>query len=102
MADEETNKTSITFFKMPSWGILGMAFLIMLIAKCFGFKDDLSWWVITAPLWGPFVIAIAFIGFAYACFAAIAVIVLVIVVVCEIIAAVFKFFRNLFIKKKEK
>lgn len=61
---EETKK-SITIFKTPSWGILGMAFLIMLSAKCFGYAPDLSWWIITAPFWGPFAFCIGFFAFFY-------------------------------------
>ena len=60
---DETNK-SITIFKSPSWGILGTAFLIMLICKCGGWCPDLSWWIVTAPLWAPWTIVIGtFVGF---------------------------------------
>lgn len=59
----ETNK-SITIFKSPSWGVLGAAFLIMLVAKCFGFAPELPWLIVTAPLWGPIALTIGFfVGF---------------------------------------
>ena len=57
-------KKSITIFKTPSWGILGTAFLIMLICKCGGWYPDLSWWIVTAPLWAPWAIVFGtFVGF---------------------------------------
>lgn len=60
----EEIKKSITIFKTPSWGILGTAFLIMLGCKCGGWYPDLSWWVVTAPLWVPWALVIGtFVGF---------------------------------------
>lgn len=62
----EEIKKSITIFKTPSWGILGTAFLIMLGCKCGGWCPDLSWWIVTAPLWGPWVLCIGFfVGFYF-------------------------------------
>ena len=62
----EEIKKSITIFKTPSWGILGTAFLIMLGAKCFGYAPDLSWLIVTCPLWGPFAIGISILAAFYA------------------------------------
>ena len=36
--------------------VLACMFLVMFTAKIFGVAA-LSWWIVTAPLWGPFVVA---------------------------------------------
>ena len=41
-------------------GLPGMIFLVFLTLKLLG-EIDWSWWWITAPLWGSFVIAFVFI-----------------------------------------
>lgn len=50
-------KTEITLFKTPSIDVCGIAFLMLMFAKLFGYAN-ISWWIVTAPLWGP--IAICF------------------------------------------
>lgn len=42
-------------------GICGWMFLIFLTLKLTGYIGW-SWWWVTAPLWGPFVLSIAIIG----------------------------------------
>lgn len=54
-------KTEITIFKSPPTDVCGIAFLILLFGKVFGYIE-FPWWIITAPLWGPF--AICFFLFA--------------------------------------
>jgi len=66
MPNEEENKTSMTIFRTPSLGVLGVAFLLMLFAKCFGYCPDLPWWIVTCPLWGPWALCIAFFALFYA------------------------------------
>ena len=58
--DDKDRKTEITIFKTPSLEILGVAFLILLCAKVFGYSPELSWWVVTSPLWGPWALVILF------------------------------------------
>ena len=96
MSDQKAN---ITIFKTPSWGILGMAFLIMLGAKCFGYAPDLSWWVVTLPLWGPWALVIGFIvgfyviGFLILCAA------FIIEVICWVLYDWWKCIKRLFTGK---
>lgn len=101
MSDEIEKKTSITLFKTPSWGVLGTAFLVMLAGKCFGYAPDLSWWIVTLPLWGPWALAAAFfIGFYLLLFVGIAIIGIV-GLVLGIFYAIYDFFHNIFTQNKK-
>lgn len=98
MSDEI--KKSITIFKTPSWGILGTAFLIMLVCKCGGWCPDLSWWIVTAPFWGPLAICVAFfVGFYVIAFAAF-LIVIAVGLASVTIEAIVGAIENLFKRKK--
>jgi small Trp-rich protein len=57
---EKSNSTSggIGFF-----GILFLVFLVFKLAGI-GIVADWSWWWVTAPLWGPFLFALALIAIA--------------------------------------
>lgn len=97
----EENKKSITIFKTPSWGILGTAFLIMLICKCGGWYPDLSWWIVTAPLWGPWALVIGmFVGFYLFAFVG-ALCVGVIGLVLGVFFAIWDFFAEKVFKRKD-
>jgi hypothetical protein len=101
MAEEPEKKTSFVLFKTPSWGILGTAFLVMLAAKCFGYATDLSWWIVTFPLWGPWALTIAFfVGFYALAFIGVA-IVGIIGLVLGIIFAIYDFFKKLFTRNND-
>ena len=101
MAEEPEKKTSFVLFKTPSWGILGTAFLVMLVAKCFGYATDLSWWIVTFPLWGPWALTIAFfVGFYALAFVGVA-IVGIIGLVLGIIFAIYDFFKKLFTRNND-
>lgn len=101
MAEEPKKKVSFVLFKTPSWGILGTAFLVMLVAKCFGYATDLSWWIVTFPLWGPWALTIAFfVGFYALAFIGIA-IVGIIGLVLGIIFAIYDFFKKLFTRNND-
>lgn len=41
--------------------VFELAFLVMLFSKLFGYTPNLSWWIVTSPLWIP--IALCFICF---------------------------------------
>ena len=61
---EETNQQNVTF-SVPlinSNIFCWIAFFIMLSAKVFNFAPNLSWWIVTCPLWGFFGLFIAVIG----------------------------------------
>ena len=47
-------------------GILGAIFLIMFSAKIFNYAPDLSWWIVTLPLWGPMLICLGVLFFVFA------------------------------------
>lgn len=97
---EETKK-SITIFKTPSYGILGVAFLIMLGCKCGGWCPDLSWWIVTAPLWAPWAVVLGmFFGFYF--FAIVgAVLVGIIGLVLGVFFTAWDFFNKKILKRKE-
>lgn len=49
---DDSNQAGAT----ASWcGFLGLLFLVFLVLKLLG-KIAWSWWWVTAPLWGPFVL----------------------------------------------
>lgn len=101
MSEEPEKKTSFVLFKTPSWGILGTAFLIMLAAKCFGYSPDLSWWIVTLPLWGPFALTAAFfVGFYLLAFIGVAIIG-AIGFILGICFAIYDFFKYIFTKNKD-
>lgn len=41
-------------------GLFGLMFIVMFALKLAG-VINISWWLVTAPLWAPFLVAIAFI-----------------------------------------
>lgn len=84
-SENESKKTEITIFKAPPAWVLGGAFLIMLAAKVFNYSD-LSWWIVTAPLWGPIAICLGFLLL----FAAVAIIGFTIFLVSALIVEIFK------------
>ena len=57
-------KTTITLFKSPSTNICNLVFLILLFAKIFGYVD-ISWWIVSFPLWGPIAICFSLFLFFY-------------------------------------
>ena len=99
MPDKTEKKTSITIFKSPSCRLLGAAFLIMLAAKCFGFYPDLSWWIVTCPLWITFAICGAFFVFFYAMAVVALGVIIPIAIVSVILESVVGLFEDLFRKK---
>lgn len=95
----EEIKKSITIFKTPSWGILGTAFLIMLGAKCFGYAPDLSWWVVTLPLWGIWALALSFLVFWYAALFLCLGVICIVGAVLGVGYAIYDFFKEIFTRK---
>ena len=86
---EETS-THITIFKTPSGIALSAAFLIMLSAKVFGFVPDLSWWIVTAPLWAPWALCVVFFVGFYALLVFVAIAYVVTGILLTAIVAFFK------------
>ena len=98
----EEIKKSITIFKTPSWGIFGVAFLVMLICKCGGWCPDLSWWIVTAPLWGPWALYIGFFIAFYAFLFIVLGIVGTFAIVLGLIETVFNKIKGAFKRKENK
>lgn len=42
-------------------GLFGLTFIVLLVLKL-TVRQDLSWWWVTAPLWGPLVVALALLA----------------------------------------
>ena len=45
-------------------GLLGLMFLILFTLKLLG-KIEVSWWVVTAPLWGPLALVLLIVGIIF-------------------------------------
>ena len=102
MNDDTEKKTNqIVLFKTPSWEILGTAFIMMLIAKCSGYVPDLSWWIVTCPLWGPWAITVAFfIAFYVIAFIGLGT-AMVFGLIAAMVSMIFDFFKSIFTQNKD-
>ena len=95
----EKTKKSITIFKSPPFWIFGGAFLIMLIAKCFGFYPDLSWLAVTCPLWITYaIVAAVVIGFYVIAVAALIVLVPIAIILVTL-EDIVGFFEDIFSRR---
>ena len=50
--------TGITVVVKPVIPVMGLLGLILVLAKVFGYTQ-LSWWLVTAPFWGPLTIILS-------------------------------------------
>lgn len=102
MSKEIERKTTITLFKMPSWEILEIAFIIMLAAKLFGYAPNLSWWIVTCPLWGPWAFSIAFLVISYTALFLCLGLIYIFGVAIDIGYAIYDVFKKIFARKERK
>lgn len=102
MSEENVQKsTTITLFKTPPAWCLETAFLILLVAKVFGYAD-FSWWIVTCPLWGPIAICFGFLFAFYAIALVVATMMGVIAVILMGVSFIWNKFKKLFRKNSNK